>query len=87
MNEPVTTKYTSAGDISRIVEGIYERYSEETPEALMMSCIATAILLQDENITLDQLRDGVMGASEWIALYISSLDDKAKGNLEPSKVN
>lgn len=56
---------------------------DEDDSDIVMACLALAVSEQISDYTTEQLTAGIKGASEWIALYASTLDP-----LSPSsKVN
>lgn len=56
----------------------------EDDTAVVMACLTLAVTNQlEDDFTLEQMRAGVTGASEWIALYASTLDPQSAS----SKVN
>lgn len=75
MSEIIYTK-TKWSDVHRTMTRIMTAVDGEPDSTVVMACIALAVASQVENYTVEQLRDGIKGASEWIALYASSLDMK-----------
>lgn len=70
----ITYTKTRWSDVHRIMTGIMKAVEGEQDSAVVMACIALAVSSQIENYTLDQLKSGIKGASEWIALYAASID-------------
>lgn len=77
MGEIVYTK-TKWTEVHRVMKRMLAAFEDEDDSTMMMACLAFAIVGQCETYTLEQLKDGIKGASEWIALYASSLDPNVK---------
>ena len=73
MSEIIYTK-TKWSDVHRIMDKIMSSVREEDDAAVVMACLALAVSSQIEDYTIEQLKDGIRGSSEWIALYASTLD-------------
>lgn len=73
MSQIIYTK-TKWSDVQRVMETIVNAVEGEEDSAVIMGCLALAVSSQLENYNLQQVKDGIKGASEWIALYASSLD-------------
>ena len=74
MNQPLAYSSTSTDDIERIMNLVRPVLLGEDSQAVMSSCLAIATLMQDPTVTLEQLCESVKGASEWIACYLSGLN-------------
>lgn len=87
MTIPITKQDVPGPEIARIVNAMQEVFGDEDRTAMMMACLSMALILQHEDISMDDLKDGVLGASEWIALFLTSLEEQEEGGLDPMKVN
>lgn len=70
-----TIKYTQVSgiDIKRIIDKIEPVINNEEHSHVMMACLVITIGMLKPDITLDQLIEGVKGASEWISLFVAEL--------------
>lgn len=87
MSEPVTQRYATNEDIERILTNMDQIFQGEKPEAILIASLSAAIIVQYPTIELDKLRDGVLHASEAIALFFSALEDEEAGGVGPSQIN
>lgn len=55
-------------------------------QAALIACLSIAIAIMDPNVSQEEIREGVSGASKWICLF---LDGKGTDGLmqEPRTVN
>ena len=74
MNEQIIYSKTTGKEIQDIVEAMEPVLEGKLSANVLMACLALAIIIQCPNLTPEQLSTGVRGASEWIALYASSLE-------------
>ena len=79
MSMPITQVDKSGEEVARIVNAMEQVFGDENREVMLMACLSLSILIQHENITMEQLQAGVLGASEWIALYLTSLEEQETG--------
>ena len=75
----------TAAEVEGCLDKIFPAVAEEDPRVLLLSVLSIAFILQHPDIEPDQLTMGVKGASEWIALYLSTLSET--GALPPEKLN
>ena len=62
--------------------------SSEDELVVLMACLSLALMIQHSEISSMELMTGVLGASEWISLYLSSIEDGDMENeLPKNKVN
>ena len=80
MSEIIYTK-TKWTEVHRIMAKIMRSVEDEDASAIVMACLALAVSSQCEEYTLDQLKAGIRGSSEWIALYASTLDPNSTTRL------
>jgi len=80
MSEIIYTK-TKWTDVHRIMNKMMASVEGEDDSAVVMACLALSVSSQCDNYTLDQLKAGIRGASEWIALYASTLDPNSTAQL------
>lgn len=71
MSEIIYTK-TKWSDVNRVMTRLIESVRDEDDATVVMACLALAVSSQCEDYTLGQLKDGIRGASEWIALFAST---------------
>ena len=84
MSEINKTTATGA-EIGRIVEEVSPILSKEDPSHVLMACLSLAFVVQDPDITPDDLARGVRSASEHIALFLSALYEPAE--VPASQIN
>ncbi len=88
MSSPINHDYAEGKDVSRVISKIETAIGEDEDETVvLMACLSLALMIQHPQISNRQLMDGVLGSSEWIALYLTSLEDQKDGGLPPSKLN
>lgn len=73
-NDTITYTKASGVELERIIGIMEHALINENPSHVTMACLAVAIMLQSPDISAKQLVEGVKGASEWIALFVSSVD-------------
>ena len=79
MSEAITYTRVTGKRIEEVISDIEPSLRGKDSNEILMACLSIAVMLQgSEALTLTQLVDGVKGASEWIALYHSSLDQPAE---------
>lgn len=76
MSEIIYTK-TKWSDVHRIMNKLVNAVKDEDDSAVVMACLGLAVSSQMEDYTIEHLKDGIKGASEWIALYASTLDPQS----------
>lgn len=84
--ETVEKSYAKGEDIQRVIAKFETVVEDEKLEVINMACLALSLAIQYPAITAEQIQKGVYGASQWIALYVSSLTDEGTA-LASSKVN
>ena len=87
MSGPVRLTKANPDDIDRIMGSIGEVLGEEDPSNVFISLLAMSLIIQYPKMDIDQLQKGVLGASEWIQLYIAGLEAEIDGIVDPKKVN
>lgn len=70
--EPLKYKNTDADNIKRIVGNISNVVADEDLDDIHVACLTLALGTMANKLTFVQLVEGVKGASEWMALYLSS---------------
>lgn len=70
-------------EVEEVVGKIEEAVKGESIHTILMACLSIVIFLQHPDISNEKLRDGVKGASEWIAMFISGVDEE----IDPKQVN
>ena len=75
MNEPITYSQATGKDIESIVSAMESCLIGRNSSHITMACLAVALIIQEPNLAPQQLADGIRGASEWIAMYVGSLNE------------
>jgi len=57
------------------LDKILPAVADEDPRVILLSVLSIALILQHPDIDPEDLSLGVKGASEWIALYLSTLTE------------
>lgn len=83
MTGSITYSTASGSDVGRIVEKIENSLVGEPQDLVRMACLALAIYYSNPNIDSVKIVEGVRGASEWIALFLSDIDSPT----EPKDMN
>ena len=76
MADIIYTK-TKWEDVSRVTTKIVEAVGNEDEKLVIIACLALAVSAQVRNFDITQVIAGVKGASEYIALWASSVDSNA----------
>ena len=74
MNDNYVTRTFSGPDVGEVVEVIGNVLKGVDEMLVLSACLSMAILISRPEATSQELEKGVMGVSEWIALYAESLD-------------
>lgn len=72
-NDMITYTKISGKELDRLTAAMEDCLAGEKETHVAVACLALAICIQLPTITPDQLAAGIKGASEWIALYASSI--------------
>ena len=59
------------------------KVSDEEEIVVLMAVLSLALMIQMPSINSQELHQGVLGASEWISLYLSSIED---GDMDTSTI-
>ena len=59
------------------------KISNEEEVVVLMACLSLALMIQMPSINSKELHQGTLGASEWISLFLTSLED---GDMDTSTV-
>ena len=59
------------------------KVSEEDEIVVLMACLSLALMIQMPSVNSRELHQGVLGASEWISLFLASIED---GDMDTSTV-
>ena len=65
----------SGQDLIRVVGLIDDVVAGEPANHVAMACLAIAITCQQSNIEPESLAEGIKGCSEWIACFLTSVND------------
>lgn len=72
---PEIVQQTATGkEIEEIINEIAPIIQDKPSAHVMMACLALAMIIQHPDIEPEDLQRGVKEASEWMALYVSSVD-------------
>ena len=74
MNDNYVTRTFSGPEVGEAVSLIGQILEDRDPMLVLSACLAMAVLISMPEASSEELDKGVMGASEWIALYADSLD-------------
>ena len=77
MHENYITRTFSGPEVGEVVSVIGKVLEDVDPMLVLSACLAMSILISRPEATTEELEKGVMGVSEWIALYAESLDPEA----------
>lgn len=80
MSEIIYTK-TKWSEVQRVMNKIVRSLEGEEDSTVVMGCLALAVSAQLSDYTVEQLKIGIRGSSEWIALYASTLDPNSTAKL------
>ena len=75
----------SGEDVSRVVGRMSDIFKNEENHIILMSALSIAIMVQQPDVTPEQLKAGVLGASQWIALYLTSIEES--GTIPKEQIN
>lgn len=79
MTDLMTSK-ASGREIHKVVDKIWKVTKDVQEDHVLMACLAVAILTQVDEITPKELEEGVLAASEWVAMYVSGIGKKVVVN-------
>jgi len=81
MNTPIVEAHATGAEIQELVDRLLMSLPDLTSRAhAVIACLTLAIILIKENVTPDEIQDGVKGMSEYICLLLSE-DDKVKAKV------
>lgn len=85
---PIQVKqhFVQGSKVKRLVTRIKAVCQGEDPELVLMACLSLILVIQHPDISVEDLQKGVMGTSEWVALFLQSLEEGDE-ELEPSQIN
>lgn len=59
------------------------KVSSEDEIVVLMACLSLALMIQMPSVNSKELHQGVLGASEWISLFLASIED---GDMDTSTI-
>ena len=59
------------------------KVSDEDEIVVLMACLSLALMIQMPAVNSRELHQGVLGASEWISLFLASIED---GDMDTSTI-
>lgn len=71
----VSVAHASEDEVDEVIGAVEDVISGRNPAHCVMAFLALAIILQKPQASREEVIDGVKGASEWIALYLSQVDE------------
>jgi hypothetical protein len=78
LSQPLTYAKVPGAEVVRAMNAIEVATAMESDQVIMMACFAMAICIANPGIENEALKQGVKGASEWLAMYIDSLDEPTR---------
>jgi hypothetical protein len=76
MVSPIIEAKASGAEITRIINGkLAPALEGEDQSACVMAMLTLTLLIMKPILEAEQIQDGVMGCSQWLCLYLSSLDE------------
>ena len=68
----------SAEDVQKIVQKIGPLLDGENLQHILLACLFIVFVIQNPDISRDDLAEGVKGASEWVAMFLDSKEAQAE---------
>ena len=82
---PVWLASATGSQIQEIIEQIEPFLIDKPQHHVLIACLSVAILLMDPNISPEELQEGVKGASHYLVMFLSGMDDGVE--LSKEKIN
>lgn len=82
----VSVSHASSDQVEHIIELLEPLLMEEDPAHCVMAFLAMSIIIQKPKASREEVILGVQGASEWIALYLSEVDQMDRDGVDGNKV-
>lgn len=70
--------YATGSDIEAALEKMVPPMDGIEPGVVLLAALSLAFILQDPDIEPDDLTVGVKGASEWIALFLTTIHESGE---------
>lgn len=77
---PVLEVSATGKDIEQMIERILPTVAGESLPVVSAAMLMIIMRSMKEDISAEQLVEGAQGASQWLALYLSSLEDMGRPN-------
>lgn len=79
----------SGEDVQKVLERIEPLVVDIPKTHVMLACLGLAFMLQDPDMSVEELHDGVLGASQWICLYLHRLEENklVPGTVDKNEIN
>ena len=79
----------TGADIQKVLEAVQPVIADFPRTHVMMACLALALMVQDPELSIEELHDGVVGMSQWACLYLHRLEESKTqpGTVDASQVN
>ncbi len=68
----ITEMRADGEEIFDIIDKLEPVLKDETAPNAVIACLSLAIMLQNPSLALMKLQEAVLGASRWIALFLSA---------------
>ncbi len=72
---PVAISHANPEDVEEVMDLIESSIEGKDPKHCVMAFLALSIILQKPHASREEVIMGVQGASEWIALFLSKVDE------------
>ena len=81
----ITSSFATGPDIERVAGKMITAVSREDEMLVMISALSLVFLIQDPDLSEQQLLNGVKGASTWIAEFLRASQEATE--VPPSQMN
>lgn len=75
----MAVSHANSDEVELVMDAIEPVIDGMNPAHCVMAFLALAIILQKPHASREEVVSGVKGASEWIALYLSAVDEAEEG--------
>lgn len=77
MNTNIEQSRASGPEVEKIVQAMESAIGDKPPFMVLMACLSLALILQHPDISVEELQRGVKDSSQFIALWLSNLENPA----------
>lgn len=71
---------TSGKDVEQLVGKIEKVIEGKDTTLIQIACLSIVLMIQEPNLTTEQLLSGVKGISEWMSMFFSAPTDPKQAN-------